>query len=85
MGVGGTITYARAEKTRDVISKVPLNSLVLETDAPDMPIFGRQGERNSPAYLGEVFAVLRLLREESPHDIEQQLLATTKAVFNLYW
>jgi TatD DNase family protein len=83
LGVGGTITYGRAEKTREVISRVPLDSLVLETDAPDMPIFGRQGERNSPAYLGEIFSVLRLLREESEQEIEQQLLSTSKTIFKL--
>ena len=83
LGIGGTITYDRAMKTREVISKVPLDALVLETDAPDMPIYGRQGERNSPEYIGEVFAVLTLLRNESPSEIEQQLLATSVALFTL--
>lgn len=43
IGVGGTITYPRASKTRDVIAKLPLASLLLETDAPDMPLNGFQG------------------------------------------
>lgn len=51
IGVGGTITYPRASKTRDVIAKLPLASLLLETDAPDMPLNGFQGSliaRNRP-------------------------------------
>ncbi|MGQ8365070.1 TatD family hydrolase [Glaciecola sp. 1036] len=51
LGVGGTITYARAKKTRQAIAKVGIQHLVLETDAPDMPIFGFQGQRNTPERL----------------------------------
>lgn len=55
IGVGGTITYPRASKTRDVIAKLPLASLLLETDAPDMPLNGFQGQANRrnrpPGYL----------------------------------
>ncbi|NQZ07668.1 MAG: TatD family hydrolase [Algicola sp.] len=83
LGIGGTITYSRAGKTREVVCKVPLESLILETDAPDMPIYGRQGERNSPAYLGEVFTVLTLLRDEPAVEIEKQLLANTRSLFSL--
>lgn len=83
LGIGGTITYDRAQKTRDVVRQVPLTSLVIETDAPDMPIFGRQGSRNSPEFLGEIFTVLTLLREESATEIEQQLQRNTEQLFGL--
>lgn len=45
IGVGGTITYPRANKTRQTIAALPLTALLLETDAPDMPIAGYQGQR----------------------------------------
>lgn len=45
IGVGGTITYPRASKTRDVMARLPLDALLLETDAPDMPLKGFQGSR----------------------------------------
>ncbi|MFC3122112.1 TatD family hydrolase [Agaribacter flavus] len=52
LGIGGTITYSRAKKTRcaltKVYSKFSLSHFLLETDAPDMPLSGFQGERNSP-------------------------------------
>ncbi|AMG31127.1 TatD family deoxyribonuclease [Grimontia hollisae] len=48
LGIGGTITYERANKTRNAVKNFPLNALVLETDAPDMPVFGYQGEPNLP-------------------------------------
>ncbi len=46
LGIGGTITYPRANKTRQAVSKLPLQSLLLETDAPAMPVFGCQGTVN---------------------------------------
>ena len=51
LGFGGGITYERATKTRQLMSELPLNSIVLETDAPDMPLSGFQGQRNSPEHL----------------------------------
>ncbi len=48
IGVGGTITYPRASKTRDVMARLPLSSLLLETDAPDMPLNGFQGTAEPP-------------------------------------
>ncbi|MFT5838956.1 MAG: TatD DNase family protein [Flavobacteriales bacterium] len=69
IGVGGGITYSRANKTRKTIAQLPLSSLVLETDAPDMPLMGKQGQRNSPEYLPEILECLLLLRKESKQEI----------------
>jgi TatD DNase family protein len=71
IGVGGGITYSRANKTRKTIAQLPLNSLVLETDAPDMPLMGKQGQRNSPEYLPEIFECLLSLRKETKQEILQ--------------
>ena len=68
IGVGGTITYPRASKTRDVIAKLPLASLLLETDAPDMPLNGFQGQPNRPEQAVRVFDVLCELRPEPEDD-----------------
>ena len=69
IGVGGTITYQRANKTREAIKKLPLDALILETDSPDMPVFGFQGEPNRPERLVETFRHLCELREEEPEKI----------------
>lgn len=58
LGVGGTVTYPRGNKTLQVLSNVGLSHCVLETDAPDMPMCGRQGQRNEPQYLSDVVQVL---------------------------
>jgi TatD DNase family protein len=72
IGVGGTISYERAQKTRAAISKMPLAALLLETDAPDMPLQGKQGQRNSPLAIINVAQCLAQLREESLDIIAQQ-------------
>ncbi|KAA8728109.1 TatD family hydrolase [Ewingella americana] len=83
IGVGGTISYERAQKTRNVMAQLPLSSLLLETDAPDMPLQGFQGQPNRPERAATVFDVLCELREESPEQIADALLENTRRVFAL--
>lgn len=83
IGVGGTITYPRASKTREVMRQLPLSALLLETDAPDMPLNGYQGQPNRPERAAQVFDVLCELRPEPPDQIAAALLANTHRVFTL--
>lgn len=83
IGVGGTITYPRASKTREVMARLPLSALLLETDAPDMPLNGFQGAPNRPEQAARVFTVLCELRREPPEVIAQALLDNTTALFTL--
>jgi TatD DNase family protein len=83
IGVGGTITYERAQKTRRVMAQLPLTSLLLETDAPDMPLAGYQGQPNRPEHAADVFATLCELRSEPPQEIANALYENTLRLFNL--
>ena len=83
IGVGGTITYPRASKTREVMVRLPLDSLLLETDAPDMPLNGFQGQPNRPEQAARVFKSLCELRAESPDDISQMLTDNAEKLFSL--
>ncbi|AOT06794.1 TatD family hydrolase [Pseudoalteromonas luteoviolacea] len=83
LGLGGTITYPRAKKTREVVSRLPLSSFVLETDAPSMPVFGFQGQINVPVRLIDIFAQVCQLRNESEDEIAQALYATSCRVFSI--
>lgn len=83
LGVGGTITYERANKTRNAIAQMPLSVLVLETDAPDMPVAGRQGEPNSPLYLSEIAAALAQLQAVPINDVAQQTMLNANRLFGL--
>jgi TatD DNase family protein len=83
LGIGGTITYPRANKTRIAVSDLPLESLVLETDSPDMPINGYQGQRNEPKRLMKVAESLAQLKNTSVDNVAEQTQLNTIEVFNL--
>lgn len=81
IGVGGVITYERANKTRQTIKRLPLDCLLLETDSPDMPISGFQGQANHPKRLVQVFHTLCSLRNESAEKIEDVIWNNSIALF----
>lgn len=81
IGVGGTITYPRAQKTRAVIAELPLHSLLLETDAPDMPLMGYQGQPNRPERILQIFDTLCLLRPEPPELIAETIWHNSQRLF----
>lgn len=81
IGVGGVITYQRANKTRQAIAKLPLDSLLLETDTPDMPVFGFQGQPNRPERIIETFRFLCELRKEPPDEISKAIWRNSCELF----
>lgn len=83
LGIGGTITYQRAKKTRNAVASVPMDWLLLESDAPDMPLSGRQGQRNSPEYLPEIAAALAELKGSEVEIIKQKTSDNTRKLFKL--
>ncbi|PCK29691.1 TatD family hydrolase [Pseudoalteromonas piscicida] len=83
LGVGGTITYPRGEKTALAVSQLPLESLVLETDSPSMPLHGHQGEPNVPKRVVEVFERLCEYRSETPSELAAALYRNSKQLFGL--
>lgn len=72
LGVGGTITYERANKTKQALKTVGLDNLLLETDSPDMPLNGYQGRRNEPSRVVGVAAHLAALYECSVDKVARQ-------------
>jgi len=84
LGVGGVISYERARKTRRAFSQIPLASVVLETDSPDMPLFGNQGGRNTPLNIPLVYNEFCALRTESEAEIYRQLWLNVVNLFGIY-
>lgn len=69
LGIGGALTHDRATKLRSLFGNLPLTSIVLETDAPDMPLSGQQGQRNTPENIPTIVEVLSQFRHETIQDI----------------
>lgn len=83
LGVGGTITYPRASKTRGIMAQLPLSSLLLETDSPDMPLAGLQGQANTPLNIPRVAETLATLRQQSIDEIAAATTANCRKLFDL--
>ncbi|MGY3942209.1 TatD family hydrolase [Aeromonas tecta] len=83
LGIGGVISYERANKTREAVRDMPLEALLLETDAPDMPLQGLQGEPNSPANLPLIAQLLAELRQLPLSDVISVLHESTRCTFPL--
>lgn len=83
IGVGGVISYQRANKTRNTISALPLSSLLLETDSPYMPLHGFQGQANRPERIKAIFQILCSIREESPQQIAQVIYQNSRKLFTI--
>jgi TatD DNase family protein len=83
LGFGGTMTYDGSHKIHRLAKELPLEAIVLETDAPDMVVASHRGERNSPEYLYESLNALAKLRDEDVESIAAQTTANTCEVFSL--
>lgn len=83
IGVGGVITYPNATKTRLTISRMPLRSLVLETDSPSMPVYRQQGKYNVPSNIIRVLSELLALRGEPKEFVVQQVYENSCALLGL--
>lgn len=62
LGFGGAMTFPRAQRIRKLAATLPLDSIVLETDAPDMSPEWKVGARNTPDQLPRIAQTLALLR-----------------------
>lgn len=81
LGFGGAMTYPRATHLRALASSLPLSSIVLETDAPDMPPnFLTKGEPNKPEYLPRIAQVLAELRGVSLPELGEITSQNARAV-----
>ena len=83
LGFGGMLTFPRSTKLRRLAVRLPLESLVLETDAPDMTVAAHQGERNSPEYLPDVLAALAEVRGADPCEIAARTTLNARQVLGL--
>jgi TatD DNase family protein len=83
LGFGGMLTFERSTKLRRLARELPLEAIVLETDAPDLTVASHRGARNSPEYLPECLAALAEVRGEDPDVVAARTTANARAVLGL--
>ena len=83
LGIGGPVTYPRANRLRKTVAGMPLEQLLLETDSPDQPGAAHRGERNEPAYLPEVLDVVADLRGMTREAVASATTSNAERLFGL--
>lgn len=81
LGVGGAMTFSGSTRIRALVAELPLDCLVLETDAPDIPPAWLNGGRNAPAELARIATVLAELRGEPLDRIVGTTFQTACSLF----
>ncbi|MDR5902153.1 TatD family hydrolase [Halomonas icarae] len=83
VGLGGAVTFERAKRLHRAVGSLPDDGYVLETDSPDMPLAGHQGQRNEPAALVQVCRAVAALRSQSPECVAANSAANARRLFRL--
>lgn len=77
----GNLTYPKAQPLRDVAARLPLDGLLVETDAPWLAPNSNRGKRNEPAYVTQTAQALAGLLGREPAEVAE---ATTQNFFRLF-
>ena len=83
ISIPGTVTFNNASHIQDVARRVPLNRLLLETDAPFLAPTPYRGKRNEPSYIVNTAQKIANLRGISFKDITYQTSKNVCQLFNL--
>ena len=81
IGVTGPITYKNAENRRQVIAALPLERLLIETDAPFLAPVPHRGDRNEPAFVTHIADKIAAVKSVTPQEIAAVTTANAARLF----
>ncbi len=79
----GNLTYPKAQNLRDVAKALPMENILIETDAPYLAPQSYRGKRNEPAYVAEVARTLATVRDLMPEQIAAGTTENFRRFFGL--
>jgi TatD DNase family protein len=79
----GNVTYPKAQPLRDVAGRVPLDRLLVETDAPFLAPMPNRGQRNEPGWVSHTAAALAVLRRITPDEMGSITTKNFERLFGL--
>jgi len=82
-GIGGVLTFKNAKKLVNVLSKIPLEKLIIETDGPYLTPHPHRGERNEPVYTTLVRDKMAELLEKKSEFIEELTTKNAQKLFHI--
>ena len=81
IGVTGPITFKKAEREREIIKQVPLERVLVETDAPFLTPVPHRGERNEPAFVSHTAAMIAKVCGLSIETVARQTTHNAEKLF----
>lgn len=81
IGVGGVVTFKNAKKLRETVETVPLERILLETDAPYMSPEPHRGKRNDSTYLPYIVAKIAEQKGITPEEVERVTEENARRLF----
>jgi TatD DNase family protein len=82
LGITGPVTFKNAPDRKAVVRNLPLDHLLLETDAPFLTPHPHRGKRNQPAYIPLIAEEIARLHNTSPKEVAEITTANAKKLFN---
>lgn len=82
-GFGGPVTWPRSTRLQAVVKKIPLQHILLETDAPDQPDSTHKEQRNEPGFLPAIATLIAQLRNESIEKFSAETTENARILFSL--
>ena len=79
----GNVSFPKAQQIRDSAKEVPLDRMLIETDAPFLAPVPYRGKRNEPAYVKETARHIGELRGLSGEEIGEQTAQNFRRFFGL--
>ena len=82
VGIGGVVTFKKATLA-EVVKKIPLDRIVLETDSPYLTPTPYRGQRNESAYIPIIAAKVAELKQVSVEEVAEVTTHTAEKLFSL--
>ena len=82
IGINGIVTFKNAEDLREVVSWLPLDRLLLETDSPFLAPIPYRGKPNKPAHIPVIATFIAEIRKISLEQLSEQTSANAQRLFN---
>lgn len=83
LSFGGPVTYEKSTKLRKIVASLPLESILVETDAPDQPTAHAKNSRNEPANITEVIQSIAHLHGSDTDEVARITSENAKTLFHL--
>lgn len=81
LGIGGPVTFKNALDKKEIVREIPLDSILLETDAPYLTPHPHRGKRNEPAYIPLIAAEIARLKETPLEQVAKTTLENANSLF----